>query len=652
MRDDITPPTADFDIVPVAIDRYRHHPTIEAEAEAESVAETAGEYLDCSVWSSEPAVEHSETVVKQRLNAWAERDDRSAVLIWLSHGAANPHGAWLATHETPPVITRSGVTPDAIADIVNKQADRRRRHRGVWVVVVVEACGAATFARLLTSRLLSGLTLPVPFAVVGVGGDRSAGNLGEFRRLLREALEGTYTDNDGPQIRAHELMSNLHSRIGHSGPDTFIHYEMHAAAPLRRRVVLSSTVTAPLDIYRELRSFLADLPEEEVQHFLSKAQGAEQGELAWYFVGRHQERRRIVTWLRSAMSGMLVITGRPGAGKSALLANILLHTDETVRELLIQNGYLPVTAESELPPGPFDAVIQLTGFTAATLVTRLATTLGLPVPAGGGWPGTDADLLLDALRGRAHRVTVLADALDEAQEPLAIAGLLRRIAALPGGRVVVGTRASTDEDPDEPDAGRRNLLDALDCGADTEFVPVDRDPDAIETYVRRRLDAASAAGRLDLSDTTISEVAGLIAGREHQFLFARLAIHELLARPTILEPARRGELAELLGGDHRSLFAVAVDRLVALSRAYDPLLRALALAHGRGVPRQGRIWIIIANSLTTPAGDLTESDVDGLRQHGAPYIMVDAEDGQSVYRLAHRTFKEHFRSRHGLSGHG
>jgi hypothetical protein len=61
------------------------------------------------------------------------------------------------------------------------------------------------------------------------------------------------------------------------------------------------------------------------------------------------------------------------------------------------------------------------------------------------------------------------------------------------------------------------------------------------------------------------------------------------------------------------------------------------------VPRQGRTWVIVAQALA-PDVTLTEQDVDRLRDDAAPYIMLDAEDGQSVYRLAHRTFQEHFRA--------
>jgi hypothetical protein len=97
--------------------------------------------------------------------------------------------------------------------------------------------------------------------------------------------------------------------------------------------------------------------------------------------------------------------------------------------------------------------------------------------------------------------------------------------------------------------------------------------------------------------------------------------------------------------DHRGLFAAAVDRLSAESAVFEPLLFALALGRGRGLPRADRIWAIVAEALMEPSQSVTEGDIDGLLAAAAPYVMLDREDGQSVYRLSHRTFQELFQAR-------
>jgi hypothetical protein len=62
---------------------------------------------------------------------------------------------------------------------------------------------------------------------------------------------------------------------------------MHQATPFLPRRLLAA---APLDVYVELREYLSHLSADERGHFIPKAQGAEQGELAWYFAGRATER--------------------------------------------------------------------------------------------------------------------------------------------------------------------------------------------------------------------------------------------------------------------------------------------------------------------------------------------------------------------------
>ena len=82
----------------------------------------------------------------------------------------------------------------------------------------------------------------------------------------------------------------------------------------------ASWMSAPVDTIRHLEEVLADLSPDERGHFLVKAQGAEHGELSWFFEGREDELARISGWLHEAGSGMLVVTGRAGSGSRHCLA--------------------------------------------------------------------------------------------------------------------------------------------------------------------------------------------------------------------------------------------------------------------------------------------------------------------------------------------
>ncbi|WP_371667001.1 ATP-binding protein [Streptomyces sp. NBC_00289] len=616
---------------------YLHHaPLPEAEHEAEAIVTLLAEHLNgvLAPWTENG--HRTETSIKLQLNTWAERGDSNSVLIWLGHGTSNGFDAWLATYETPSSISYSGVNPQTIAEQINKQWQRRHAHQSLWLLLVIEACGAATFVRKLAAALLHMVNAPERFALIGVGGDDSATPLGQFRRALASALN-SYTDND-EQIAVAELVSNLRNRIA---PNEVIERGLHVVEPIRRRRLLPSGVTAPLDVYAELRAFLGGLSHDERGHFLPKAQGAEHGELVWYFVGRHTERERVASWIRDHDCGMLIVTGRAGAGKSALLGNVLVQSNAALCDLLARAGYLEPTP-SQAAVRPFDAVVHLTGITTGDLVLRLAAAAGLPPPRRAETSGS-VDWLVSRLRDRAVSFLVLADALDEAQEPGVIAGsVLRSIAALPHVKVVVGTRASTLEGPDQPDTADEDLLDALGRAPTTQILTVDRDPAAVATYAHLRLMAARAAQHLDATDNTVASLSALIGEKARQFLFARLVVHEIVARPDLLRPERRGDLVALLETDHQTLFSVAINRLTETHPAFAPLLEALAMAPGRGIPRSDRIWVIMANAIAAPGVRVTEADIDALLVAAAPYIMLDSEDGQSVYRLAHRTFQEAF----------
>src|SRR5262249_13057792 len=134
---------------------------------------------------------------------------------------------------------------------------------------------------------------------------------------------------------------------------------------------------------------------------------------------------------------------------------------------------------------------------------------------------------------------------------------------------------------------------------------------------------------------TLHSAIRMIATSGQEFLYARLAVHEIIARPDLL--SRPDELAELLTGTHRDLFAAAVARLTDRDPAYHPLLSALARTRGRGLPIRDGIWTLIAAALagTDAAPEVDDARISGLLNAAAPYLALDAEHGQSVYRLAH-----------------
>ncbi|WP_034263877.1 AAA family ATPase [Actinospica robiniae] len=667
---------AAFDVVPIPIGEYAHHESVPADEEAAGVLELLGRLGGRGLPWPIDAAERHQTSVAERLAAWSSfegyglRACRSSVLYWVGHGASDGDDAWLATFRTTARMGGTAMRPDALADhIMEEWRSRAEAWAGQddpdaehhpdadhdadgepWALVVIEACGAARFVERLGAALFTRPDPPRRLALIGIGGYGTA-FLGEFRTALRLTVE-SYTDND-ESIRLRDLIGRLQERLPSS---TVIEFpELHRARPIRHNRVLAS-VAAPLDVYQQLRAFVAALPADQRGHFIPSALGAEQGELAWYFVGRKAELDTIAAWLNGAAQGMFVVTGPPGVGKSALLGNLVLQSDYELRTLISRaaqesGGPAPATA-NVLAAGTFDAVVHLTGLTVAGVVDRIATAVGEPSASVSTDPREAAERLIRRLQERSAQVggsggggprplTVLVDALDEAQEPLAVAAsLLRPLAAVPGCRVVVGTRASTREGPDRPAPPDQDLLDALGTSARTPVLDVSQDPDSVADFVRRRLSAARDQAKLEVSDDRIEQIADRVRVNASSFLFARLLIHEITARPELVEQRNSDRLLALSDSSYLALFAAAVDRLTAGSPKAAGLLSALALSQGRGLPRADRIWAAAGGALGATV--VTEADIDVLLDNAAPYIMLDGEDGGSVYRLAHRTFQEYF----------
>ncbi|MFG2045697.1 AAA family ATPase [Dactylosporangium sp. NPDC048998] len=566
--------------------------------------------------------------VTARLRQWATGDpDRNTLLYWVGHGWSNNDTAALAHYSSPAHVGVYGLRPEVFAATV---AERQDLAPDTWAVVVVETCRSSRFVELVDSQLGQMPHSPERVLLIGVSGHGST-QLGAFADALTHCLDNTFRTQTSIELwdLAKELERTLHgSRV--------VLRQLGAAVLTRALPPVAPPITVDADT--ELKKLLAALPDDVRGHFLTKAQGGETGDLLWYFEGRQAEQEQLAHWLRTTPTGMLVVTGSPGSGKSALLGQVLAQSQPVLITTLANHGLMqPVPGAARPPAYVFDTALLLTGLTAADTITRIAADMHL------GHPPTEADTLerqthwlAAALHTAATPRTLLLDALDEAQQPLDLARtVLPALATIPGIRLVVGSRRSTREGPDLPDPPHSDLLDALATATPT-VLRIDRDPDALHRYTTRRLTTLTTA-----APATINSVATAIAGQNQQFLFARLVIHEIAARPYLLMPTHERELAGLLNADHRRLFATAVGRLARHTSAYPILLHALALGLGRGLPIRDGVWAMFAKSLSANA-DIDDAAIAGLLQDAAPYLMVDAEAEQSVYRLAHRTFQEHF----------
>ena len=610
----------DIRLITVGLSTYQREPSWRVPAATDS-RQTLEDLLARHGVPAEDWTKHATaTKINKRLAKWIKQPEKSYVLYWVGHGEHTGFGYRLALSDSSHPLTTgeclSGTKVfETLRDLLARRGDE---HADNWILLILDTCGSCEGVW----DIITGFdTRPHNVGIIGTtaGGAAFAGT---FPRGLEHALAGFTGNDDGIPLR--ELVRRLED------DDNEVFQKFAPTARLPGRIDAPPPMQATLDVYDELSAVLAAAPPEIRNHFYAKAQGSEIGEPAWHFVGRQAERRTIAEWLDHAPEGMFVVSGIAGSGKSALLGMTLATSDDAVLQALQSAGHAPIPADLRPHDLSFDAVIHLSGHTIDETVAALAHSLELGVVA-------DVDGLIAAAARRgellARRRTILLDALDEARDPFAIASLLRRLASVSNTRVIVGTRQSVHEDPDTPVPPDSDLLDAL--FPDPQHVlRLQRDPDAVGDYVLARL--RQAALTYPPGSLSEAEAAASIATFDQPFLFARLAVHEIIADPGRLES--RAVLSGLLGDGHSGIFARAVRRLADHEPHVEALLHALTYARGNGFPRTDGIWASAASAIA--GAEVSDREVSKTIALAAPYVMHNSEFGQGVYRLAHRTFAE------------
>jgi WD40 repeat protein len=395
------------------------------------------------------------------------------------------------------------------------------------------------------------------------------------------------------------------------------------------------------------------LPSAVAEHFMVKFRGIDTvDDQGWFFTGRERLLRRVVDWLTDDRPGMVVITGPPGSGKSALLGRLAVLSVPAYRKQVERAGGLRGVPAATVPPAnSLDAGVHAKNLTLAECVGELADALGLPAPAAGWRSAAD---FVRQVAGLRRPVTLLIDALDEAQPAdvgTIAADLLRPLAEVPAVKVLVGTRpdrATRRGTTDAPSPG--TLLHAL--GAPVrDTVRLDRDEDAgrdIEAYATRRLletPGSPYAGQAALA----ADAARVIARRSDRvFLIARLLTRELVARDRPVElddgepdPSRDWLLIE---GGLGAAFAADLARYGPDERRLRDLLAPLGFTEGAGLPGRA-VWLALAEALRPDAGGprYAEADLSWVVANAGAYLIESGEDGQTVYRLYHQAFADYFR---------
>ncbi|OIK27443.1 AAA family ATPase [Streptomyces malaysiense] len=625
-----------FDALVVPVGHVAGYPKADTAAEAAAVLDVlrriGGQPALPS--SARPGTVDSLGVADDELACWSgeygepgERrpKERPSALVWLGHGRRGGMGPALLVPGSAARGDHAQLTPDLFAQHLYAEWRNRRPAEGQWAMVVIEACKSSDFARVVRERLdHAAATDDAPYSIllIATGKDAAQAYLGTFRETLEDYLD-TLTSHDVFEL--HEL-GRFFKQSGH-----YCEFGGESCAELRLlvrdRVPLPGVTTVAEQRRRQREFEAAPVTGTRVVESPEERERAGFLEVVPHFTGRETELAEVVRWAAEpGAERVLIVPGAPGVGKSAFLG-------EALRRL----------RESGARVG---AVLRLTGSTVAEVRDRLAGVGAGRAPAGERGPGSPEP---------ARRILVVADALDEARDPVPTAQLLLAVTEHPQVSLIIGTRSAPGDDG-RPGGARIDLPTVL--GSQTggarvlEFLP---DPVAAGAYaadgVRRALGEGADAPPVEtgpawadaVTETVRAAVEQHVREGAWQFLQVALLVREIEGDPGVLspDPGAREALLKLLDRDRSGLFGAAVARLTAQLPMALPFLRALALGHGRGLPRADGIWLRAASALAGRDGGA--SDERGLTEFlgkAAAYVLLDGEDRRSVYRLAHRTYAE------------
>ncbi|MDX8146931.1 hypothetical protein SK854_32785 [Lentzea sp. BCCO 10_0061] len=520
---------------------------------------------------------------------------------------------------------------------------------GTPVLFMLDLCRSGRAARLPWLAAKAGNNAKA-WVIASAGPDEDAFD-GRFSRsvatvLSQLAVDGLGTDPSRPFVSFQtvarriaeqvEVMPGFPQRVHATPIDPaqpvpelpFFPNPLYADNPQRRA---RQAIEAPL------RGFLDELDDVfDPEHFLSR--------VGTHFTGRRRQLRELTLWMDGGAptSGLRVVTGSPGVGKSALLGMLVCAAHPVLADAVPHiRGRLEAAAQPSR--NHYLGAVHARQRTCDEIVASLGRQFGLVEPFA-GW---SSRRLIRELSELPVTPVIVVDAVDEALDPVrVVTDLLIPLATaeqLDGGpvcRLLVGLRP-WDEFAllRNMAAASRELLDLDKVGASefrkdvkeyvaTKLADLENYALAGQRAVREQL-ARTIAGQLVPESKLPAEWgAFLVAGLFAEYLDSRAAA-------TTKESARR--LGEVVP---RSLPGVLELELGA--RPDRTRLRAtlavLAHAKGDGMP------IEVLELLLEESSGRQEEDVRELLHAGRFYLRTTVErDGTTLYRLVHQSLADYLR---------
>lgn len=433
--------------------------------------------------------------------------------------------------------------------------------------------------------------------------------------------------------------------------------------------------TLPTALFRSrvqagLREF-ADAAVEGLDpvHFLTRAEGSpqadyEQTAVRCFFSGREPELRRIKDWFHAPndqSNQLLLVTGAPGMGKSALLGVVACLAHPQLRQIA---GTVRSAIPHDLRPdeNPNLACVHARQRTASQVWSSIVDQMPLEDWMRRVWsdPSSVEAKVFDTLD---LPFTVLIDALDESVQPKqllhnvllpmldmeayqwTVGGGERHFDRVPVFRLLLGTRPQWERfDPLREHAEQRGSLLNLDQ-CDPELLRND-----LALYLEDLLEdgpvysgAAMRTLRKELASTVSDRLSTMTS--HGPFLLGGLFAHSLNQLST---PLNVDEALERLPLTLPGLLQLKIDADRNLSAPWArEVLTAIGHAKGEGMPLE--LIVAIGSGLfrahfpdPQPSEPTFEDVRDLLRRTSFYYRHAVDEDGRQLYRFFHQSLSDYF----------
>ena len=374
---------------------------------------------------------------------------------------------------------------------------------------------------------------------------------------------------------------------------------------------------------------------EGIRHWRPRARGVSvDSERGYRFRGRVRALTEITHWLDRSVPDrhVLVVTGSPGVGKSAVLGRVVTTSDSAIR------AQLPADDDGiRATPGSVACAVHAKAKTALEVATEIARAASARLPADPADLASDVRQALEERDG--HRFNVIIDALDEAASPAQTRAIITKI-VLPlaetcsdaGAQVIIGTRR-TDDDGSllAPFARAQTVIDLDDHAYFAE--------DDLTAYALASLQLAGdeRPGNPYNDHASAEPVAQRIAAlSDRNFLIAGL-----VARDHGLHDRQASEPGQLT-------FDATIDATLAgYLRRVSPIaglpavqaLTALAFVEAPGLP--ARLWQLAIEAIY--GKHIAAADLIRFARSTAASFLVESSTGNSaepVFRLFHQALND------------